>query len=170
MTNDATFPGDVASFLAAVRSEDGARMVLQENQIVERYLPRTTLRTLGPAEMEAYREPYLRPGESRRAMLSMIRHLPLKTMPGPLDDMAEQTRLWCAQSKVPKLVIGGNPGYLVPPPILGTTARWANVTTASVHGSHYLMEDSPARLTATILDWLHDIGHVADVWRSAGKR
>lgn len=153
ITNDATFEPDVAAFLQEVRGEAGERMVLTDNQIIERYLPRLTARRLS-AEMNHYRAPYPKPGESRRAMLSMIRQLPLQSMPGPLDDSIEENRLWAAQSRTPKLVIGGAPGFLVPASILGTAARWANTTVNAVKGLHYLPEDSPARITTLILDWL----------------
>lgn len=154
VSNDAQFEDDVAGFLAKVRSEAGEEIILAENALVERYLPRLTSRSLGPTEMAAYREPYPRRGESRRAMLSMIRQLPLHSSPGPIDNLVEQSRLWCAQSRIPKLVIGGSPGFLIPSAVLGTAARWHESSVASVHGRHFLTEDSPARITTLILDWL----------------
>ena len=159
VTNDTTLDADIAKMLVGLRSPEGENLVLLENQIVEEYLPRLTSRVLSPAEKEAYREPYLKPGESRRAMLSLIRQLPLQGYPGPIDDLMEETRLWCAQSAVPKLVIGGQPGFLVPTSVLGTAARWASTSVASVRGTHFLPEESPARLTALILDWMAEIGH-----------
>jgi haloalkane dehalogenase len=160
LSNDSTFDSDVQRFLAEVRSEAGEDMVLRRNLVVEDYLPRLVSRSLSSAELDAYRAPYQRAGESRRAMLSMIRQLPLQSSPGPIDRLIEEARLWCAQSRMPKLVVGGKPGFLVPPAVLGTAAKWANTTVASVPGLHFLTEDSPARLTALILDWLAEIGHV----------
>lgn len=157
ISNDALFDVDIRRFLTDVRGESGEDLVLRDNMIIEHWLPRLTARTLTPAEMTAYRAPHARPGESRRAMLSMIRQLPLRSNPGPIDELAEQSRLWCAQSRIPKLVIGGDPGFLIPPSILGTAARWSTTTVAKVPGRHYLTEDSPARLTALILDWLATI-------------
>lgn len=160
VTNDATFDQDLRDFLLRARSEEGEQMVLRDNLIIEQYLPRLTVRQLRPKEMEAYRRPYLQPGESRRAMLSMIRQLPIQSDPGPMNDMVEENRLWCAQESVPKLVIGGRPGFLVTQPILASTAKWAETEVATVPGLHFLTEDSPARLTALILDWLDKLGHV----------
>lgn len=134
-------------------------MILRDNLLIQQYLPRLTTRALSPKELESYGRPYQKPGESRRAMLSMIRQLPLQSSPGPIDALVEENRLWCAQEAVPTLVVGGAPGFLVPPPILGTAARWESTKVASVPGQHFLMEDSPARLTALILDWLDEIGH-----------
>lgn len=159
VANDALFEADLRSLLTDIRGVAGEHKVLIENAVIEEYLPRLTARVLGPAEMSAYREPHRKPGESRRAMLSMIRQLPLQSSPGPIVHLVQECRLWCAQSRIPKLVIGGSPGFLVPPSVLGTAARWANVTVASVRGLHFLTEDSPARLTALISDWLAEIGH-----------
>lgn len=160
VTNDATFPDDVREFLQRVRGEEGEQLVLRDNRLIEEYLPRLVSRPLSVKEMEAYRRPYHQPGESRRAMLSMIRQLPLQSSPGPIADLVEENRLWCAQESIPKLVIGGRPGFLVSQPILASTAKWAATEVATVPGLHFLMEDSPARLTALILDWLDKLGHV----------
>ena len=161
VTNDTKFDPDVREFLAEVRGPAGAPMILARDMLVEFYLNRLTLRHLGPEELGAYRGPSRRRGNSRNAMLSMIRQLPLRSHPGPIDDLASEIRIWCSQTTIPKLVIGGSPGFLVPQPILATTARWLNTTTASVRGLHFLMEDSPARLTSLVLDWLDGIGHTS---------
>lgn len=157
ISNDEIFDSDVRKLLSDLRGSSGEQAVLIENRIVEEYLPRLTARMLSEYEMDAYRAPYEKPGEARRAMLAMIRQLPLLTSAGPIDDLVNENRLWCAQSRTPKLVIGGNPGFLVPPSVLGTAARWSNTRVGSVRGLHYVMEDSPARLTSSILDWLEAI-------------
>jgi haloalkane dehalogenase len=161
VSNDTKFDPDVREFLAEVRGPEGAPMILARDMLVEFYLKRLTLRHLGPEELRAYRGPPRRRGQSRNAMLSMIRQLPLKSLPGPIDDIASEIRIWCSRTTIPKLVVGGSPGFLVPLPILATTARWTNTTTALVRGIHFLMEDSPARITSLLLDWLAGIGHTS---------
>lgn len=157
-TTDTLFPSEIQHLLEDLRGPNGEQRVLNENAAIEEYLPLLTLRRLGE-EMDHYRQPYPQAGEGRRAMLSLIRQLPLKSTPGPIDDRLDETRLWCAQTRIPKLVIGGNPGFLVPPAVLGTAAKWAETTVASIRGRHLLMEDAPARLTALIVDWLDGINH-----------
>jgi haloalkane dehalogenase len=161
VSNDTKFDPDVREFLAEVRGPAGAPMILARDMLVEFYLNRLTLRHLGPEELRAYRGPSRRRGRSRNAMLSMIRQLPLRSFPGPIDDIASEIRIWCSRTTIPKLVVGGSPGFLVPLPILATTARWTNTTTAMVRGIHFLMEDSPARITSLVLDWLDGIGHTS---------
>lgn len=160
ISNDMLFAEHLRNFLIDVRGPEGEQLVLRENAIIDYWLPQLTLRQLPPTEIEYYRAPYRVAGEARRPLLSMIRQLPIRSRPGPLDELAEQARLWSAQSRIPKLVIGGDPGFLVPASILGTTARWANTTTATSRGLHFLMEDSPARLTTLILDWLNQIWQI----------
>lgn len=159
MTNEATLDADLVYLLDELRGEEGEYMVLNKNLLVEHYLPALTARELSQEEMDAYRAPYSKPGEARRAMLSMIRLLPLKKDPGPIADRVADDRVWCSESDVPKLVIGGKPGFLTPASILGSAARWKATEVAAVDGLHFLTEDSPARLTALLFDWLERIGH-----------
>lgn len=161
VSNDTRFPPDIQDFFSRVRGEDGETAIVTENLLMEFYLNRLTSRHLGPEELRGYRDPYQKP-RSRHAMLSMIRQLPLRSYPGPIDGLAEEVRRWCASSSIPKLVIGGFPGFLVSKPILATTAKWANTRTALVRGRHFLMEDSPAMITSKVLDWLKGIGHVSE--------
>lgn len=160
VTNDETMDERIRTLLLDVRRDPTEELVLRYNVLIEDYLPGLVLRHLHKEEMDSYRSPYLKLGEPRRAMLSMARSLPISSDPGPIDDLAEQLRMWCSQASIPKLVVGGKPGHLVPPAVLATTAKWRNTTTAAINGAHFLMEDSPARLTMVIADWLEDVGYV----------
>lgn len=159
VANDDTLDPDVLHLLTELQGEDGEYLVLNQNLLIEHYLPALTLRDLTEAEMDAYRAPYSKPGEARRAMHSMVRQLPLKSRPGPLAERVADHRRWCSKSRLPKLVVGGKPGFLTPPSVLGAAARWRSTEVAAIEGAHFLTEDSPARLTATILDWLGRIDH-----------
>jgi haloalkane dehalogenase len=158
VTNDTRFDPDIRDFLAKVRGPKGADAIMKRDLLVEYYLNRLTLRHLGPEELRAYRGPGRGPVGQRDAMYAMIRQLPLKSHPGPIDDLASEIRIWCSRTTIPKLVIGGKPGFLVPQPILATTGKWPNTTTAQVRGLHFLMEDSPAMITSLLLEWLDRVG------------
>lgn len=159
VTNDATLDPRISTLLRELRGAEGDKLVLDENAVIERYLPMMTQRTLLSEEVETYARPFDQRGEARRALLAMIRQLPLRSIAGPLDTLANEARRWCAGTEIPKLVLGGSPGYLVPPSVLGTTARWQNTSTEAVKGIHLLPEDSPARVAIAILDWLDVIGY-----------
>jgi haloalkane dehalogenase len=158
VSNDTLFDPDIRDFLAEVRGPNGADAILNRDLLVEYYLNRLTFRHLGPEELRAYRGSSRARARPRRAMLSMIRQLPLRSHPGPIDDLAAEIRIWCPRTSIPKLVIGGRPGFLVTQPILATTGKWSNTTTAQVRGLHFLTEDSPAMLTSIMLDWLERLG------------
>src|SRR2546427_7670311 len=55
------------SIFQAMRSPAGEEIVLVKNVFVERLLPASVVRGLGPEELERYRAPYREPGESRRS-------------------------------------------------------------------------------------------------------
>jgi haloalkane dehalogenase len=156
LTSLRTLPPVIADILTRLRS-DGDDLVLREDVLFDRYLPLLTSRAITPPEHDAYVRPYRVVGESRRPLLSLARSLPVDELPGPLDDEAGEARLWCAQNPIRKLVVGGLPGFLSPPAVLGASSRWANVSVASVRGKHYVMEDSPARIAALLLDWFADL-------------
>lgn len=156
-SNPALWEPDLRSLLQELRGPRGEELVLNRNAIIERYLPRLVQRRLSPFEMAQYLDRYRAGGEVSRPLLALVRSLPLTEETGPLDDLAEEARRWCSESPIPKLVIGGNPGHLVPPPVLGTCARWTNTVTRSVPGLHFLLEDAPELVTDAIWDWLEQL-------------
>ena len=67
----------------ALRSPAGDDMILKNNIFVERILPGSIIRKLSAEEMDAYRKPYLQPGESRRPTLTWRREIPIEVaLPG----------------------------------------------------------------------------------------
>ncbi len=64
-----------------LRTELGETMVLAHNDFVEKILPAGTARRLTDDEMDAYRRPYLRAGEDRRATLTWAREIPIDQTP-----------------------------------------------------------------------------------------
>ncbi|MEM9124023.1 MAG: haloalkane dehalogenase, partial [Pseudomonadota bacterium] len=52
------FPEMATEIFQGFRSDAGEEMVLQNNMFIEQVLPMTILRTLEPAEMDAYRKPF----------------------------------------------------------------------------------------------------------------
>jgi haloalkane dehalogenase len=148
---------EVMKLVDLIRSDDGEREMLMENLVIERYLPLLVDRRLSPSEMERYRKPFIEGGEKSRPLISLMRALPLEGDPGTAISMVDAARAWCRTSSVPKLVITGNPGFLVPPERAGAWKRWKATTVEVVPGHHFLMEDSPDRITAAMLSWLETL-------------
>lgn len=74
------------AFFGPLRTEAGERLVLRQNVSVEQVLPAGTQRQLSQDDMEAYRRPYLEPGEARRPTLTWAREIPLDGEPDALND------------------------------------------------------------------------------------
>ncbi len=65
------------ALLGPLRTGEGEPMVLTHNDFVEKVLPAGTVRHLTETDMDAYRQPYLRAGEDRRATLTWARQVPI---------------------------------------------------------------------------------------------
>ena len=87
-------------------------MILEKNLFVESLLPRRVLRTLTDAEMEAYRRPYLEPGEGRRPTLTWPRQLPIEGEPAGVVGIVSSYGAWLAASAIPKLFVNAEPGTI----------------------------------------------------------
>jgi haloalkane dehalogenase len=96
---------DGGEFLDRVRGTEGEQLDLQDNAVIEGFLPAGVLRDLEPEEMEAYRRPWREAGERRRPMLSWVRHVPLDGEPANTVQIVEANREWLARSPVPKPLI-----------------------------------------------------------------
>jgi haloalkane dehalogenase len=130
------------------RSEEGERVVLQDNMFIEWNLPRSIKRRLTEQEMNAYREPFAVPGEGRRPTLSWPRNIPIDGDPPHVTRIVEDYGQWLAQSEIPKLFINAEPGVILTEDRRDFCRTWPNQTEITVEGLHFVQEDSP-----------HAIGH-----------
>ena len=141
----------------AMRSPAGEQMILDKNIFVERILPGSVMRKLTDAEMEAYRKPFLTPGESRRPMLTWPREIPVEGEPADVTAIARGYSEWLAKSPVPKLFINADPGAILIGPQRESCRQWPNQREVTVKGIHFIQEDSPAEIGAAIADWYRSI-------------
>jgi haloalkane dehalogenase len=136
----------------------GEAMVLQDNVFVERVLPAGTLRTLSDHEMDAYRRPFVTPGESRRPTLTWPREIPIDGQPADVDEIVRSNAAFMAGSSMPKLFVNGAPGALLTGPLREQCRAWPNQQEVTVPGSHFLPEDSADLIAAALDQWLKDLG------------
>ena len=151
------WPAAVAPTFQAFRSAKGEALVLEENAFVEQVLPRSVLRKLGDAEMNAYRRPYLAAGEDRRPTLAWPREIPIGGEPADVAGIATDYAAWLAASEVPKLFVNAEPGAILTGAQRELCRRWPNQTEITVPGSHFLQEDSPDEIGAGIAGWLRGL-------------
>lgn len=149
---------DFKSFLKAVRSTAGEKMILDDNIFVEKLLPKMILRKLNEDEMKVYRQPYLKPGESRRPTLTWPRQVVLDGEPADVNKIIEDYANWLPSSDVPKLFINADPGAILVGARREFCRTWKNQTEVKVKGLHYLQEDSPDLIGVAISNWIESLG------------
>jgi len=142
-----------------LRSSEGEDMVLQQNVFVETLLPQWIIRPLSGQEMNAYRRPFLKPGEDRRPMLTFPREILIGGEPEHMRGIVEAYAHWMETSDVPKLFINGDPGAVIFGNLRDYCRTWNNQQEVTVRGRHFLQEDSPHEIGQAIVAWLGSIAN-----------
>ncbi|MEI2453536.1 haloalkane dehalogenase [Lysobacter firmicutimachus] len=137
----------------AMRSEQGERMVLDENFFIETVLPKSILRTLDPAEMQAYRAPFAS-RQSRAPTLAFPRELPIEGEPADVAAAVEAYGQWLAHSALPKLFVNVEPGALLTGRAREFCRGWPNQREVTVAGVHYPQEDSPHQIGRALREFV----------------
>jgi haloalkane dehalogenase len=153
----AEWPEAARKIFQALRTPAGEEMILVKNVFVERILPASVLRTLAPAEMDRYREPFREPGESRRPTLTWPREIPIDGQPADVVALVDDYATWLAKSPLPKLFINADPGSILVGPPREFCRTWPNQREVTVRGSHFLQEDSPAEIGRAIAGFLRQL-------------
>jgi len=148
------WPAGARAAFQGFRSPQGEEIILQGNAFVETMLPRSVLRKLGDAEMNAYRRPFMEAGEGRRPTLTWPRQIPIAGEPEDVTRIAADYARWLRASDVPKLFVNAEPGAILTGPQRELCRQWPNQTEITVAGSHFVQEDSPDAIGQGIRDWL----------------
>jgi len=138
-----------AQFFRDLRSEQGERMILDENFFIEVLLPKLVMRPLSELEMNAYRRPILS-RSSRLPTLIWQRELPIGGEQA--DDVAvvEKYGQWLVESPQPKLFINAEPGSLLIGRSRDFCRGFPNQQEITVSGLHFIQEDSPDEIGAAL--------------------
>ena len=150
-------PKVMKSAFGGLRSAQGDTMALEQNFFVEQMVPGSVLRALTDEEMEHYRAPFAEAGEARRPTLTWPRELPIDGEPADVAEIVRSYGDWLAGSEVPKLFVNAEPGA-----VLGGAARevcrsWPNQREVSVHGIHYVQEDSPREIAEALGTFVEEL-------------
>jgi haloalkane dehalogenase len=108
----ADFPQGRDTVFRAMRSDQGERLVLDENFFIETVLPKSTIRHLSEQEMDAYRAPFP-DRDARRPLLIWPRELPIEGEPADVVAIVTQYGEWLSKSSLPKLFISAEPGAIL---------------------------------------------------------
>jgi len=146
-----------ANLFRALRSPAGDEMILQKNIFVERILPGSVTRRLSDEEMNAYRRPFLEPGESRRPTLTWPRQIPFDGEPQDVAKIVRDYSTWLSTSKVPKLFVNADPGAILIGAQREFCRKWPNQREVTVKGVHFIQEDSPHEIGSALADWYRSL-------------
>ncbi len=151
------WPEGARAIFQAMRSDAGEEIVLQKNVFVERILPSSIIRDLSDEEMDAYRAPFLEPGESRRPTLTWPRQIPIEGHPADVVARVQNYADWVSQSELPKLFINADPGSILTGKMRALCRTWPNQTEVTVNGTHFIQEDSPDEIASAIREFLSEL-------------
>ena len=147
------WPEKSRSIFQAMRSDAGEEIILNKNVFVDRILPGSILRELSQQEMDIYRKPYLEEGESRRPTLTWPREIPIEGTPPDVFQLVHSYSQWLANNSIPKLFINAEPGAILTGQQRDFCRGWNNQEEVTVHGSHFIQEDSPNEIGMAIANW-----------------
>jgi haloalkane dehalogenase len=150
------FPSGRDKMFRALRSGEGERLVLDENFFVATVLPKSIIRSMSDAEMDAYRKPFLK-REARLPTLAWPRELPIEGEPTDVVAVVECYGAWLARSQIPKLFINADPGALLTGRAREFCLEWPNQRLVTVKGIHYVQEDSPGEIGAALRGFLEEL-------------
>jgi haloalkane dehalogenase len=136
------WPNGRDAMFRAMRSQEGERLVLDENFFIETVLPKSVLRRLSEQEMDAYRAPF-RERDARLPMLIWPRELPIEGEPADVVALVTQYGEWLSNSNLPKLFIRAEPGSILVGRAVEFCRRWPNQRELEVRGIHFVQEDAP---------------------------
>ena len=142
-------PPERVAIFRDLRSQQGERMIVDENAFIEVLLPRLVIRPLSQAEMDAYRRPFLE-RERRLPMLVWPRELPIEGDPADVVAIVEDYGRWLAKSPLPKLFVAAEPGSLLTGRARAFCRSWPNQEEITVPGIHFIQEDSPDEIGAAL--------------------
>ena len=140
----------------AFRSDAGEEMVIEKNLFVEAVLPGSIIRDFEPAEMDEYRKPFTEP-QHRRPTLTWPRQIPIEGEPAEVVEIVESYADWLSSASLPKLFVNADPGAILTGAQRDFVRSWPNLSEVTVHGNHFLQEDSPDEIGQAINDWMNGL-------------
>lgn len=150
------WPDGRDAMFRTLRSDQGEKMVLDDNFMIETLLPKSVVRKLTDEEMQAYRGPFM-DRESRWPTLVWARELPIDGEPADVVEIVRQYGKWLARSPLPKLFISAEPGSQIVGRIRDFCRTWPNQRELTIHGIHFVQEDAPNEIGLALRSFIQDI-------------
>jgi haloalkane dehalogenase len=151
------FPESLRESIRRARSTDGRGYVMDSDECFERLLETQVLQPLAPEVQAEYWRAFGHLGEPRRALLSAFNLIPANGKPQESAALVKTVGTWFKQTQIPKLLVLGQPGYLVTGRTRDLALRLPNQTVVKVPGVHLLPEESPEALSLFLSLWLRHL-------------
>ena len=152
--NDLSLP--VQEFFNELGEPDAARrLIVDENFLLDQWLPRSVMRKLNDEEVLAYQTPFLEK-KKRDVLLQYVQDLPRGDGNDAVTQLIAHYSTWLANSPIPKLLMYAMPGFITPI----ETVAWAKRTLSNLscvelpESLHFVQETSPERFVFTLREWL----------------
>jgi haloalkane dehalogenase len=136
-------PASFRELVKVARSVDGERYVMESDEYLDTCLVDQVSSPLPSNVKEEYRRNLGAAGEERRAQLVALTEIPIGGQPSESASDIRQMGKWLKTTPIPKLLILGEPGYLITEFGRRTAAQIPQQTVARVSGAHLLPEESP---------------------------
>ena len=156
------FPPNVRKIFQDFRTPDlGWDMIVNQNFFIKEVLEKYgAVRPLSEEELAHYREPFQKK-EYRKPLWRWPNEIPIEGIPKDIVKVVEDYNRWLRKSNVPKLLVHGDPGILVPKPVVDWCMQnLSNLKIVNIGpGIHLLQEDNPYSIGQEIAKW-YDENHL----------
>lgn len=147
-------PNALRDYLRILRGDTKEALILDSDFVRQNILPLLTLDPMTDDVAEEYLLGFDIPGESRRAVATLVEEIPLNGEPANVATWMERYDAWLRTSGVPKLRILGKPGLVLNGRRAERTDAFRNQVTTAVSGVHFLPEDDPDGVGEALAKWI----------------
>ena len=138
------------------RGPDGERFVRDTDEYFDLAVKRQFVHPPGRIVVEEFRRT-LGAGNLRQALHTGLNSVPIDKEPASTHAFVETYAQWLRQSDIPKLLILGEPGYLLVGKLALEAEALPNQTVVRVQGAHLLPEDSPDGVGLLLARWIDSL-------------
>ncbi len=148
------FPHALRDNLRILRGDTEEELILDSDFVRESILPSLTLEPMAKDVADEYLIGFDLPGESRRAVATLVEEIPVNGEPAEIAAWMERYDAWLRTSEIPKLRILGSPGLVMNGKRAERSGEFLNQDTATVSGVHLLPEDDPDGVGDSLAKWI----------------
>ena len=83
--------------------------------------------------------------------------IPIDGEPAEVVEIVQSYADWLSGASLPKLFVNADPGAILTGAQRDFVRSWPNLSEVTVHGNHFLQEDSPDEIGQAINDWMNGL-------------